>query len=220
MQGIHLLYRHDAGSGNPTQNAAGAPASGLTRFGFGGPGGASPQAVPAARGPQPVTTQLTWEFWHTKSQSGPGLADPPPGWEGDLDPDGHRFGGRDDYFNHGVYHEGWSYRDRLIGVPLITYSLDRRRVVNNRLIAHHLSLQHRRSWSTLQLSATWSRNHGRYEEPVDPPREQLYLLLAWERSLEPLIDRSASLRLDLGLDAGEFSGNRAGLLVSLLWRFL
>jgi len=51
----------------------------------------------------------------TTWQSGPGLPDTIFG-----ENHGYRYGGRDDYYNHYLYKEGWTYNGRVLGTPLFT----------------------------------------------------------------------------------------------------
>ncbi|MEX2585098.1 MAG: capsule assembly Wzi family protein [Balneolaceae bacterium] len=210
VQGVNLLFRH--GNGRQTEEPIRTPSNLRHRS---GPGLFSRGGT----GPQERLTRMTWEFWHTKSQSGPGPADRPPGRDESRDEQGHRYGGQDNYFNHGVYIEGWSYHDRLIGVPLIYYDADRRRVVNNRLIAHHVAVLHQLPFASLHASWTWSRNYGTYEFPFEETVQQRYLMLAWEQSLAPWTGLPLQVRLDLGIDNGELTGDRTGLLFSLGYQF-
>ncbi|MDT0644569.1 capsule assembly Wzi family protein [Zunongwangia sp. F363] len=47
--------------------------------------------------------------------------------------------GEDNYFVHNLYKSGWTYENKVIGVPFITMNEERTRVYNNTLIAHHLA---------------------------------------------------------------------------------
>ena len=57
----------------------------------------------------PFINGLTYEFVHTTDQSGPF-----------HDRDGLIFGGNDNYYNNGVYVNGWNYWYQTIGSPFIT----------------------------------------------------------------------------------------------------
>jgi hypothetical protein len=161
-------------------------------------------------------TAFTWEFWHTKSQSGPGASDPPPGWVGDRDADGNPFGGRDNYFNHGVYRNGWSYHGRTIGTPLITYNPETGRMVNNRVVAQHFGLMHTEQNWNAKILYTWSNNHGTYSNPYPEPLKQNYFLASFERHFGEVTDIPFTIRIETGIDKGEFTGDRFGVLLSLM----
>ncbi len=46
--------------------------------------------------------------------------------------------GVDNYFNNNLYRSGWTYENRILGVPFITLDDDRFRINNNKIVAHHL----------------------------------------------------------------------------------
>jgi hypothetical protein len=48
--------------------------------------------------------------------------------------------GEDNYFNNNLYRSGWTYENRILGVPFITLDENRFRVNNNKIIAHHLGI--------------------------------------------------------------------------------
>ncbi|MGM0739809.1 MAG: capsule assembly Wzi family protein, partial [Bacteroidota bacterium] len=101
------------------------------------------------------------EYLNTTWQSGPGPPDPPGDPDDFLyDPDEpyfdpdypYNFGGRDQYYNHYIYRNGWTYRGRAMGTPLMLQQ-DRgrfyypdgtfhwRRFVSNRVQAWHLGIE-------------------------------------------------------------------------------
>lgn len=71
----------------------------------------------------PYFQSITYEYISTTEQSGPV-----------HDIDGFIFGGRDDYYSHSIYTQGWTYFGRTIGNPLLTPS-------NNRVRAHHIAIK-------------------------------------------------------------------------------
>ena len=107
-----------------------------------------------------ISTVL-FEFLGTAWQSGPGPHDPPvdpddPFYDPDepyFDPDyPYNFGGRDDYYNHYIFQNGWSYRGHSMGSPLLLLDsrarfyypdaqFGRRRFASNRVKAWHLGLE-------------------------------------------------------------------------------
>ncbi len=213
VQGINIRYHH------------GAEASGTYRAGS---TGATRTLLPAASSTSRhlAVSGFTYEFWHTKSQSGPGRQNRPSDWEGDplYDEDGHRFGGRDNYFNHAVYRQGWSYYGRTIGVPFITHDIESGRMINNRMIGHHLGLMHQAGRWGVRALYSWTKNYGAYdfpnntEGPFDEPLTQNYTMLSVYTDLDRLVDLPLTAALEAGLDWGEFKGRRTGVLLSLVYR--
>ncbi len=101
------------------------------------------------------------EYLSTTWQSGPAPTDPPenpddPFYDPDepyFDPDyPYKFGGRDHYYNHYIFRNGWTYRGRSMGTPLFVQQ-DRGRFyypvgeftwhqfVSNRVQAWHIGLE-------------------------------------------------------------------------------
>jgi len=86
---------------------------------------------------------------------------------------GYPYGGRDDYYNNGLYYRGWSYNGMSIGTPLF---LTEQRVmqfnpgfdgsydryfVNNRVRAYHLGVKGTLSDElTYKAKWTWTKNYG------------------------------------------------------------
>ncbi|SKB36514.1 Capsule assembly protein Wzi [Salegentibacter holothuriorum] len=48
--------------------------------------------------------------------------------------------GQDNYFNNNLYRSGWTYENRVLGLPFITLGPDRFRISNNKILAHHIGL--------------------------------------------------------------------------------
>ncbi|WPY99741.1 capsule assembly Wzi family protein [Christiangramia sp. OXR-203] len=68
-----------------------------------------------------------YEFYYTKNQS--------------RDRKSSAIDGADNYFNNNLYQSGWTYQNRVIGVPLILLNDDRFRIGTNILTVHHLGLK-------------------------------------------------------------------------------
>ena len=47
--------------------------------------------------------------------------------------------GTDNYFNNNLYSYGWTYENRVLGVPFITLGPERFRIANNKVAVHHLA---------------------------------------------------------------------------------
>lgn len=117
--------------------------------------------------------------------------------------------GSDNYFNHYVYRQGWSYRQRTLGTPMIapqnfmneTILKDTTLfTVNNRLTAIHVGMDSRWSGTDLRLLATYSTNIGSYVNPFSPGIKQLSVLVRATRLIPRLFNSyiSASVSADVG----------------------
>ena len=120
---------------------------------------------------------ITYEFLHTKYQSGPSRPGGVNDGAGSKDRNGRSYGGRDNYYNNAIYKSGWTYQDRIIGTPLF-YTQARTRlylpdfvdpdalfnfnIVNNRIVAHHIGAKGSINKLSYRLLATFSTNYGTY----------------------------------------------------------
>ena len=144
-----------------------------------------------------------FEFLYTKNQSG-------------SKPER----GRDNYFNHGVYKTGFSYRGYSMGTPLF-FPLVKNEdgtmagFENNRVSAFHAGakgyLAKPLTWTTM---LTYSRNFGTYGSPYTPVHKQVYSLieLSWESEACPFVVSSR-----LAADFGDQTENQFGLGFSFKW---
>ncbi len=48
--------------------------------------------------------------------------------------------GKDNYFNNHLYQSGWTYKQRIIGLPFIMLDEERFRVAHNNIVAHHIGI--------------------------------------------------------------------------------
>ncbi len=128
--------------------------------------------------------------------------------------------GSDNYFNHYVYQQGWSYRGRSIGTPLIgPQELTRTDLPhesnsftnNNRLIALHLGLN--ASWQllTFTFKGTLSSNLGTYVSPFTSPVKQASLFIHIERPISVL--SNSKVILTLASDLGRLYPNSTALMI-------
>ena len=141
--------------------------------------------------------ELVFEYLYSKNQSGDRNLE--VGIE-----DRHKRGG-DNYFNHGIYQTGFTYRGQSMGTPLFEpLSYNQAGVVsgvtNNRVSAFHLGVK-----GTLSTEFSWngkltySRNFGTYAQPYNAVRQQIVSLaeLSWKSKNYPLL-LSALMAVDLG----------------------
>jgi len=126
--------------------------------------------------PNAIVRDILFEFLNTTSQGGPEFI---------IDNPDKR--GKDDYFNHQQYRDGWAYRQHTIGTPFIPPALGPQDQYpygtftrNNRLYAFHTgvagSIPVRASIFAgpiaYQLKLSFSRNLGTYDYPYEPIRNQ------------------------------------------------
>ena len=131
--------------------------------------------------------------------------------------------GMDDYFNHYVYNQGWSYRGRTLGSPLIAPQTAVREELrttssqftpNNRIIAYHLGAN--ASWKSFNffLKGTHSANFGTYRNAFKETLRQTSLLLFTEKAISA--QSSHHITLSLAADFGKLYPNSAAVMLG--WR--
>lgn len=131
--------------------------------------------------------------------------------------------GKDNYFNHYVYNQGWSYRGRALGTPMIASQKNTRDnlrtsgtlfTVNNLVVGYHLGAE--ASWKKLNflLKGSFSQNSGTYDDPVRPSINQTSLLLRVETPL--LATKNDIFGLTLASDFGQLYTQNMAVMIS--WR--
>lgn len=86
-----------------------------------------------------------YEFYYTKNQS----------------KNSPTTDGADNYFNNNLYRSGWTYESRILGVPFIFLDEDRFRVINNKMMAHHIGISGQ-AFSKLpyKILTSYRKNYG------------------------------------------------------------
>lgn len=151
---------------------------------------------------------ILYEYLITKNQSGPihYIHEKP-----------HGAVGSDNYYNNGVYTQGWSYYGRAIGNALLTSPeyYDGIGFINNRVKAHHLGVKgditERLNY---KLRISYSLNYGLHRIPFLHVRENLYTGLEMDYQIFKR-DPSWNLGLNMGYDHGKMIDNSFGVAVSL-----
>ncbi|GAB3511846.1 capsule assembly Wzi family protein [Spirosoma knui] len=149
------------------------------------------------------------EYLYTKSQGGSLF----------LDDQAHR--GRDNYFNHSQYQDGWSRYGMTIGTPFITPSSDSRSDLpryaftnNNRVAVLHLGLSgHLYDFFRFQLKASYSENFGTYEKPFPTAVPQFSSSFRMSAPLSILNGVTGSLAV--ATDFGQLYTNSIGFFVGI-----
>ena len=154
----------------------------------------------------PFIKGILYEYLNTTDQSGPY-----------HDKDGLVYGGADNYFNNGIYQNGWTYYSRTIGTPFISSSLYNRdgavSVENNRVIVHHFGMEGNVSGYSYKLLSSFSKNYGTYSAPCSPMIRNTSLLLEVNKKFP--VWSNIEVGCSVGTDFGKLYGNSVGCLFSI-----
>ncbi|MEL7834111.1 capsule assembly Wzi family protein [Fodinibius sp. N2] len=133
--------------------------------------------------------------------------------------------GADNYYNNFIYQNGWTYKDRIIGSPLIGLGTvnERKKIVNNIIVAHHFGFEGTppigfgNNLIEYQLKVTYSRNYGLTtdcsgdfcdeDDPNPyrtPRRDQWYYQLELGQQITPRFKVTTTFGLDVGELSDEF----------------
>ena len=171
--------------------------------------------------PKAFIRDILVEFLNTTSQGGPiFIINEPPNR------------GKDDYFNHQQFKDGWAYRQHTIGTPFIPPALgpqdqypDGNFTLNNRVYVFHFGLAGSigSRWRALteplsyQVKVSYSRNFGTYNFPFQSIRDQVS---AYSSVVAPLnLLGGLQLTASLAVDSGTLYQNSVGAFISMrkLW---
>ncbi len=155
--------------------------------------------------------RFTVEFFYSRSQGGPEFV---------IDDPQRR--GRNEYFNHSQYRDGWTYLDRTIGTPFLSQRSEVRSelavepIANNRVSLLHLgaagTINQRTSWL---MKLSYSQNFGTYPNPYPPGINQFSGLLQVATPIRLGTLGDCQLNASLALDQGKLLYNSTGLYVGL-----
>lgn len=156
--------------------------------------------------------ELVFEYLYSKNQSGD------RNLEAGISEE-HKRGG-DNYFNHGIYQTGFTYRGHSMGTPLFepirfNQAGEVSGVANNRVSAFHLgakgTLSNAFNWKGM---ITYSRNFGTYDQPINPLKQQIVSLaeLGWKSKNYPLL-----ISAIMAVDLGQLTTNQMGIGFQAQW---
>jgi hypothetical protein len=154
--------------------------------------------------------QITLEYLFTGSQGGDVFVIEDP-----------KRRGRDDYFNHSQFIDGWTYFGRTIGTPFFTTQQEARSslpprygIANNRVSVFHVGLS-ALALNKIGLNArlSFSRNAGTYQIPYTSLPTQFSGLFTASLPLNLL--GGTTINGSFAIDAGGLLPNSAGAYISL-----
>jgi len=164
-----------------------------------------------------IVRDILFEFLNTTSQGGPEFVIEDPARRG-----------KDDYFNHQQFRDGWAYRQHTIGTPFIPPALGPRDqypygtfTANNRVYVFHTGLagslplrgQALSGPLAYQVKLSYSRNFGTYNFPFPTVRTQFS---GYASIVAPLnILGGIQLTGSIAVDAGTLYQNSVGTFISL-----
>ncbi len=114
--------------------------------------------------------------------------------------------GEDNYFNNNLYRSGWTYENRILGVPFITLDENRFRVNNNKIIAHHIGVSGT-VFNKLpyKLLSSYRKNYGgKGQDKLNSSILSTYVdLKVWQN----LVDVNVQIGADINsIDSPNFGG--------------
>jgi len=116
----------------------------------------------------------------------------------------------DNYFNNSIYRSGWTYFNRVIGMPFITPATEFPGMINNRITSHHLGVRAEVSEIDIRFMGSYTTNRGLRTEPYDPIENVFYTQL----KLQYPLWEYAQVGLQLGADLSDVGGENLGVGLS------
>lgn len=157
-----------------------------------------------SKDPKKIVNRLVFEYLHTTFQSGPYHIIP------------LKMIGNDNYFNNGIYRNGWTYKSMTIGTPLITSPVyneeEEIKIMNNRVLALHLGLGGQVKSIGYKTYFTLSKNFGTFSNPIIPIKNQFSWYL---ETTFPSLFYGIDLNVMLAADIGEMYGDNFGAILLL-----
>lgn len=129
-------------------------------------------------------------------------------------------GSRNDYYNHDLYYDGWTYLGNLIGTPLATIDRNLREntgnkefkggyIANNRIQALHIAITGTSQKSIdYTFKFSYSYNQGTYFFPFESSRTQISTYVELQKSLRKV--SNCIIKCSLGADVGSLYKSNVG----------
>ncbi|MGW1455577.1 capsule assembly Wzi family protein [Salegentibacter agarivorans] len=124
--------------------------------------------------------------------------------------------GQDNYFNNNLYRSGWTYENRVLGLPFITLGPDRFRITNNKVLVHHIGLSGMAfSKIPYKFLGSFRKNYGGKGSANTNGQHVLSTYLDLN-----LLQNIVNLNLQLGADFDEIEVSNFGAGISVSKSFL
>ncbi|MFD2832695.1 capsule assembly Wzi family protein [Gramella sp. AN32] len=137
--------------------------------------------------------KFMYEFYYTKNQS--------------RDRAGSLVDGADNYFNNNLYRSGWTYQNRVIGIPFILLNEETRfRIGTNILTVHHLGISGEIAEYPYRFLLSYRKNYGLKDRFFINTREIFSSLLEVE-----IINSDFLLKAQLGADIKNYQKSNFGV---------
>lgn len=121
----------------------------------------------------------------------------------------------DNYFNHGTYRSGWSYRNRGLGIPFFTFDPSIPGFSNNRIAAIHLGATAAFNEVNYRLMASYLKNQGTRAVPYTASVNTLYTQFQMGKQL----NEQLRLGVSIGADFSNANDSNFTLGVSLRYKY-
>lgn len=134
--------------------------------------------------------------------------------------------GRQSYYNHYFYLSGWSYENKVLGIPTIIYDEEIERVVDNIMVGHHTGFKGKIMENVdYKMLFTYARHYGTVTDrtqndgDIIPLKELRRDQYSWLLVLDYNVQKTKELQfnLKLGSDFGEFFEDNLGLMLGVTW---
>jgi len=150
--------------------------------------------------------KIVLEYLNTTSQGGAGGSGNTVGY----------LRGQDNYFNNGVYREGWTYLGKGMGTPLMTLDsetdLNSSKEIfydNNRVETFYVGLEALLGENHLRFRGSLTNAIGYYGSEYVPVKKQMAFGLQWQRQIF-VFGQDAFLSANVGADIGSWKKDLVG----------
>ena len=121
-----------------------------------------------------------------------------------------------EYFSHGIYQSGWTYRNRIIGAPFFTPDNDGTGISNNKFTALHLGAGGRLPFGAYsfpyKLLLSYDHREGSWQNWINPNENIVHAYVN-----ATVFDRAFKVNFEMGADLGADAGSNFGAGLHLVY---